>query len=77
MLLEEITEKVVLLSPSDRLAVMQVIITSLQEKKRDQVSDRSAVIESLRGFLKTEEVTPNDQKIREMLDQRRMEKYSA
>ena len=33
MLLEEITEKVILLSPSDRLALVQVIITSLQEKK--------------------------------------------
>lgn len=31
MLLEEITEKVVLLSVSDRLSLMQMIIASLQE----------------------------------------------
>ena len=77
MLLEEIKEKVVLLSPSDLLALMQVIITSLQEKKRIEGRDRSVAIKRMRGLLKTEQIAPNDQDIKEMLDQRRMEKYSA
>jgi hypothetical protein len=33
MLLEEITEKVVLLSPSDLLSLMEVIVASLKEKQ--------------------------------------------
>jgi len=39
MSLQEITEKVVLLSPSDRLALVQVIIASLQESKATNQHD--------------------------------------
>jgi hypothetical protein len=44
MLLEEIKEKVVLLSPSDRLALMQVIVASLQENKATNNDDYLAKV---------------------------------
>lgn len=41
MSLQEITEKVVLLSPSDRLALVQVIISSLQVIDQIDLSNES------------------------------------
>jgi predicted kinase len=63
------------LSTSDRLALVEAIIRSLQNelKPRSTVSDE--VWDRLRGSLKTDAPPPSDREIDALLEQRREEKY--
>jgi hypothetical protein len=73
MLLEEVKEQVFKLPPSDRLALVNAIIASLQEPISKP--DRSSAIQQMRGLLKTERSAPTDEEVAAMLESRRMEKY--
>jgi hypothetical protein len=74
MLSQELKAQVFKLSPSDRLALIAMIVESLQEKTITQ-SDRSGAIQRMRGLLKTEQPAPTDQEVAAMLEERRMERY--
>jgi hypothetical protein len=62
------------LPPSDRLALISVIVESLQESPISQ-SERSAAIRRMRGLLKTDRLAPTDEEVAAMLEERRVEKY--
>lgn len=74
MLSQELKAQVFKLSPSDRLALIAMIVESLQEKTVTQ-SDRSGAIQRMRGLLKTEQPAPTDQEVAAMLEERRVERY--
>ncbi len=74
MLLQELTAQVLKLPPSDRLALIAVIIESLQDVTVTQ-TDRSGAIRRMRGLLKTERPAPTDEEVATMLAERRAEKY--
>jgi hypothetical protein len=74
MLRQELKEKAIKLSPSDRLALVSTIIESLQNSPVAQ-PDRSQAIQRMRGLLKTAKPAPTDAEVTEMLEQRRVEKY--
>jgi hypothetical protein len=74
MLSRELQAEILKLSPSDRLALISVIVESLQDRARDPL-DRSVAIRHLRGLLKTDRLAPTDEEIATLLEERRMEKY--
>ncbi|MFM7600378.1 MAG: hypothetical protein ACKO7R_04140 [Pseudanabaena sp.] len=74
MLLQEIKEQVFKLPFSDRLALVSAIIESLQNQPSFGV-DRCGAIRRMRGLLKTDQPAPTDDKVAEMLEERRIEKY--
>lgn len=74
MRLQELKEQVYKLSVDDRLALINVIVESLQNNPRLD-SDRSSAIKRMRGLLKTDSSSPTDEEVEAMLDQRRVEKY--
>ncbi|MEQ8537426.1 MAG: hypothetical protein RIB93_08180 [Coleofasciculus sp. D1-CHI-01] len=74
MLLQELKEEAVKLSPSDRLALVSAIIESLQNTPIAKPG-RSSAIRRMRGLLKTDQPAPTDQEVAAMLEERRVEKY--
>jgi hypothetical protein len=74
MLSSELKAQVFKLTPSDRLALISVIVESLQESPASQ-SERSAAIRRMRGLLKTDRPAPTDEEVAAMLEERRVEKY--
>jgi hypothetical protein len=74
MLSQELKEQVFKLPPSDRLALISVIVESLRESPVSK-SERSAAIERMRGLLKTDQPAPTDEEVAAMLEERRVEKY--
>lgn len=74
MLSQELKAQVSKLLPSDRLALISVIVESLQENPVSQ-SERSAAIRRMRGLLKTDRPAPTDEEVAAMLEERRVEKY--
>jgi hypothetical protein len=74
MLSPELKAQVSKLPPSDRLALISVIVESLQESPISQ-SERSAAIRRMRGLLKTDRLAPTDEEVAAMLEERRVEKY--
>lgn len=74
MLLPELKEQVLRLSPSDRLALANTIIESLQNQPIF-LGDRSNAIKRMRGLLKTNSPSPSDREVSEMLEERRKERY--
>ena len=75
MLLQDVKTQVFKLSPSDRLALATAIIESLQMTIVSE-SERSGAIHQMRGLLVTEQPAPTDSQVVELLEQRRLEKYS-
>ncbi|HIK33989.1 MAG TPA: hypothetical protein IGS17_08290 [Oscillatoriales cyanobacterium M59_W2019_021] len=73
MLLQELKEEAVKLSPRDRLALVSAIIESLQNTPIAK-SERSGAIQRMRGLLKTEKPAPTDREVAVMLEERRVEK---
>ncbi|RMG07243.1 MAG: hypothetical protein D6728_17080 [Cyanobacteria bacterium J055] len=73
MLLQELKEEAVKLSPRDRLALVSAIIASLQNTPIAK-SERSGAIQRMRGLLKTEKPAPTDREVAVMLEERRVEK---
>lgn len=74
MLSQNLKAQVLKLTPSDRLALISVIIESLQDTTVTQ-PDRSGAIRRMRGLLKTEQPAPTDDEVTAMLKERRVEKY--
>jgi hypothetical protein len=74
MLPQELKAQVFKLPPSDRLALIAVIVESLQETTVAQ-PDRSGAIRRMRGLLKTEQPAPTDEEVAAMLEERRVERY--
>lgn len=74
MLSQELKMQAFKLSPSDRLALIAMIVESLQKNTVTQ-SDRSGAIQRMRGLLKTEQPAPTDQEVAAMLEERRVERY--
>lgn len=86
MSLQDITEQVVQLSVSDRLVLVNLIIQSLQGELSDQnnrgslaqnalPSERTALLDQMRGLLKTPQPAPTDAAVQALLAERRAEKY--
>ncbi|MEH1865824.1 MAG: hypothetical protein V7K69_12575 [Nostoc sp.] len=59
---------------SDRLALVSAIIDSLQNTLSSQ-PNRKALIQRMRGLLKTDQSSPTDAQVEEILQERRVEKY--
>jgi len=99
MSLQEVKEQAFKLSLSDRLALVNLIIESLQEEFSNQTSqpepverpsayipgssirgslraERAALIDQMRGLLKTGKPAPTDAEVQTMLEERLVEKYS-
>jgi hypothetical protein len=74
MLSQELKAQIFKLPPSDRLALISVIVESLQESPVSK-SERSAAIRRMRGLLKTDRPAPTDEEVAAMLEERRVEKY--
>jgi hypothetical protein len=74
MLSQELKAQVFKLPPSDRLALISVIVESLQNTPVTQ-PERSNAIRRMRGLLKTDQPAPTDEEVATMLEERRVEKY--
>ncbi len=74
MSLQELKEQAFKLSVSDRLALVNAIIQSLQDTLNPQ-PNRKTLINQMRGLLKTDQPTPTDAQIQPILEERRVEKY--
>lgn len=74
MLSQELKAQIFKLSPSDRLALIAVIVESLQETTVSR-SERSGAIRRMRGLLQTEQPAPTDEEVAAMLEERRVERY--
>jgi hypothetical protein len=74
MLLPQLKEQVLKLPPSDRLALVSVIVESLQNQPT-YITDRSGAIKRMRGLLKTDKPAPTDQEVAKMLAEKLAEKY--
>lgn len=74
MLSQELKAQVFKLPPSDRLALISVIVESLQNTPVTQ-PERSSAIRRMRGLLKTDQPAPTDEEVATMLEERRVEKY--
>jgi hypothetical protein len=71
MLSQELKAQVFKLPPSDRLALISIIVESLQESPVSP-SERSAAIRRMRGLLKTDWPAPTDEEVAAMLEERRV-----
>ncbi|AMW27248.1 MULTISPECIES: hypothetical protein [Arthrospira] len=74
MLLQNLKEEAIKLSPSDRLALVSAIIESLQNTPSAK-PDRYGAIRRMRALLKTDQPAPTDQEVAVMLEEHRVEKY--
>jgi len=82
MSLQDLADQASRLSVSDRLALMDRIVKSLQSELGQTPGGsmgedhRSALINQMRGFLRTDHPAPTDEEVEAMLEERRIEKYS-
>lgn len=74
MSLQELKEQAFKLSVSDRLALVNAIIESLQDTLSSQ-PNRKILINQMRGLLRTDQPPPTDAQVEVMLEERRVEKY--
>jgi hypothetical protein len=74
MSLQEVKEQAFKLSVSDRLALVNAIVQSLQDTLNPQ-PNRKPLINQMRGLLKTDQPPPTDAQIQAILEERRVEKY--
>ncbi len=74
MVLQELKEQVYKLSVSDRLALVSLIIESLQATPSLQ-PDKSNAVGRMRGFLKTDQPAPTDEEVEAMLEEQVVERY--
>ena len=74
MSLQELRKQVLNLSVSDRLALMQTIITSLERELRPRPDTKGAA-QRLLGLAKTDQPPPTDAEVEAMLEERLVEKY--
>jgi hypothetical protein len=72
---QELRKEAYGLSVSDRLALVEAIIRSLQNELRPRPAASDEVWERLRGSLKTDAPPPTDDEVEGMLEERLEEKY--
>ena len=72
---QELRKEAYQLSVSDRLALVEAIIQSLQFELEPRPPVPEGVVERLRGSLKTDAPPPTDAEIDAMLQERLEEKY--
>lgn len=72
---QELRKEAMQLSVSDRLALVEAIVQSLQFELEPRPPLPEGVLERLRGSLKTDSPPPTDEEIDAMLEQRLEEKY--
>jgi integrase len=75
MTLQELRNAASKLSVSDRLALVQAIINSLQNELRPRPPVPEGTLTGLRGLLKTEEPAPTDAEVTTILEDVLAEKY--
>jgi hypothetical protein len=69
MSLQELKEQAFKLSVSDRLALVNAIIQSLQDTLNPQ-PNRKTLINQMRGLLKTDQPPPTDAQVQAILEER-------
>ncbi|MDF5722330.1 MAG: hypothetical protein PUP91_17945 [Rhizonema sp. PD37] len=74
MSLQELKKEVFKLSVSDRLELLQAIISSVESELKPR-PNRKVAIERMRGLAKTDAPPPNDAEVEAMLEERLVEKY--
>ncbi|HEY9644638.1 MAG TPA: hypothetical protein V6C57_29345 [Coleofasciculaceae cyanobacterium] len=74
MSLQELQDQVFKLPIADRLALANLLIQSVQQELKPK-PDRAALIDQMRGLLKTEQPAPTDEQVAAMLEERRVEKF--
>ena len=74
MSLQELKKQASQLPVSDRLELIRMLIESLQDAPSEQ-PERSRIIKQMKGLLKTDQLAPTDEQVKEMLEERRVEKY--
>lgn len=72
---EELRKEAYKLSVSDRLALVEAIVRSLNEELRPRPPVPEGVVERLRGSLKTDAPPPTDREVEAMREERLREKY--
>lgn len=75
MSLQELRKQVLKLSVSDRLALMQTIITSLDRELKPRPPVPEDIVDRLIGLAKTDTAPPTDAEVEAMLEERLVEKY--
>ena len=74
MSLQDLRKQVLELSVTDRLALMQTIITSLDRELRPR-PDRKGAAQRLLGLAKTDQPPLTDAEVEAMLEESLVEKY--
>lgn len=74
MSLPEVRKQVLELSVSDRLALIQTIVSSL-ERELKPLPDVKGAVEQMRGLAKTNQPVPTDAQVETMLEESLVEKY--
>ncbi len=64
------------LTVSDKLELISDIIDSLRTTSTHS-TDKSSIIRQMKGLLKTELLSPTDKEVKQMLEERRVEKYQG
>lgn len=79
MLPPELKAQIFKLPPRDRLALISIIVESLQDTQDTIVTqpDRSSAIQRMRGLLKTEQPAPTDEEVAVMLEEKRAEQNNG
>lgn len=72
---QEVRKEALQLSVSDKLALVEAIVQSLQFELEPRPPVPEGVVERLRGSLKTDAPPPTDAEIDAMLQERLEEKY--
>ncbi len=73
--LQELRKKVLNLSMSDRLLLLQAITNSLNEELRPRPELPPDFLDRMIGIGKTDSPPPNDAEVEAMLEERLVEKY--
>ena len=72
---QELRKEAYNLSVSDRLALVEAIVRSVNDEIRPRPPVPPGVVERLRGVLKTDGPPPTDEEIEAIKEERLMEKY--
>ena len=72
---QELRKEAYGLSVSDRLALVEAIIRSLQNELRPRLAVSEGLVNEMIGLAKTDAPSPTDAEVEGMLEQRLEEKY--
>lgn len=72
---QELRKEAYQLSVSDRLLLVEAIVRSLSNDLRPRPEHSEGTLTNLRGILKNEQSSPNDEEITDVREERLKEKY--